>query len=315
MPSMRSTYGMRRFSLDSGDDLLLSSTPQSIDLHPAPAPVTPSLLPSYPSVMPSRRRAMTSNALMGASGLDMDDSLLGDFNPEEAFESSQGPLSRSPSLPEPLFLPSHRASSLSLEPDVFGASHTLGSTADYPHSFRTYHYMPMNHLGYDHSMDLQGDLFDDRFSTPSFHPPRSFSDVDMTTLPDSFDLPKPPRMGPSGLDSARPRLLKHNSVSSIRSSHDDVFALPPAPSPAHGAQVVKGSFHAAVADSPSSTSPVAPPAVPAATPAAPVASVVAAPVPPAAPLLPVSRSSEGHHKERGGKKSAAGKMGGCRGGA
>ncbi|KAK8824228.1 hypothetical protein WA556_003551 [Blastocystis sp. ATCC 50177/Nand II] len=229
----------------------------------------------------------------------MDDSLLGDFNPEEAFESSQ----------EPLFLPSHRASSLSLEPDVFGASHTLGSTADYPHSFRTYHYMPMNHLGYDHSMDLQGDLFDDRFSTPSFHPPRSFSDVDMTTLPDSFDLPKPPRMGPGGLDSARPRLLKHNSVSSIRSSHDDVFALPPAPSPAHGAQVVKGSFHAAaVADSPSSTSPVAPPAVPAATPAAPVASVVAAPVPPAAPLLPVSRSSEGHHKERGGKKSAAGKM-------
>ena len=258
---------------------------------------------------------MTSNALMGASGLDMDDSLLGDFNPEEAFESSQGPLSRSPSLPEPLFLPSHRASSLSLEPDVFGASHTLGSTADYPHSFRTYHYMPMNHLGYDHSMDLQGDLFDDRFSTPSFHPPRSFSDVDMTTLPDSFDLPKPPRMGPSGLDSARPRLLKHNSVSSIRSSHDDVFALPPAPSPAHGAQVVKGSFHAAVADSPSSTSPVAPPAVPAAMPAAPVASVVAAPVPPAAPLLPVSRSSEGHHKERGGKKRAAGKMGGCCGGA
>lgn len=329
MSSLRSSYGLRRFSLDSGDDLLLPS--QSIDLHAAPAAATPSLLPSYSSTMPSRRRAMTSTALMGASGLDMDDPLLGDFNPEEALESSQGLSSPPLSLTEPLFFPSHRASSLSLEPDVFGASHNLGSTVDYPH-FRNYHYMPMSHLGYDRSLDLQGEYLDDRFSTPSFHPPRSFSDVELTTLPDSFDLAKPSRLAGGGLDSTRPRLLKRNSIGSVCSTHDDAFAMPPAPSPTLGGQVVKGSFFAsAAADSPSSNSSTAP-ALPVA-PVAPVAPSAAAtttaaaagqtgPAGTAGTAGPVGQAGqtgqtgqtgrgpvEGHHKERGGKKSSAGKMG------
>ena len=302
MPGMRSSYGGRRFSLDAGDDLFLSSNPQALDLHSSAAPVASNLLSSYPAVLPSRRRAMTSTALSGASGLELEDSLFGDFNADEPFESSQGSSYSLPSPTDPLFIHAPHASSLSLEPDSYTAAHPLGSV-DFSHPLRSFHYLPLSRHAYDQphvppvgSLDFPGEGFDEGLGIPPFRPGRSFSDVDMPSMQDSYETTKNPHGANTSLvEAIRPRLLKHNSIGSIHSSYDDLYPIPDAPpSPKQYAQVVKGSIN---------------------FPANSTFHNSATPPEPSPTVSPVSTtpqtSNESHHKAQGNKKSGGNKMGGC----
>lgn len=247
---------------------------------------------------------MTSTALSGASGMEMEDSLFGDFNADEPFESSQGFCCSSPSPPDPLFIHAPHASSLSLEPnDPYVASHPLGSV-DFNHpSLRSFHYIPLSRHPYDQvhvppvsSLDFPGEGFDEGLGIPPFRPGRSFSDVDMTSIQDAYEMPKSTHGANASLvESIRPRLLKHNSIGSIHSSYDDLYPIPDAPlSPKQHTQVVKGSinfpanvtFHNSTATPPEPSPTVSP--ISAAT----------------------QTSNESHHKTQGSKKSGGSKMGG-----
>lgn len=190
-----------------------------------------------------------------------------------------------PSHVDPLFNHLQRRSSLSLDPaDPLAPASALSveSSLRPSHYSRGSNYLLFDNFSMGQSLDLPAESFDDPSLAPShlFRPGRSFSEIDMTSLPDTDaalgDLSlRSPVAFPSrdaclaaavhslADDAHRPLLAKRNSIGSLG------HALP------QEAPVVKGSVNfparsRAGAEEPAKTSPrarsVPPPKDPHATP-------------------------------------------------
>ena len=247
LPSYGHSFSTRRFSTDLGDgDLFIGSTSNGDTLHSGVSISSSSLLSHPSTTLPSRRRAMTSNALGLAGGLDGDDPLFCDYYENDTYERSQEPLFRS-----------NRTGSVSLDPlESFGTLHSMRSSVDAPlHTpSNTNGLLSVSLLPYEtqqgpSGLDYIGDTLED-LSLGHFQVGRSFSDVNSSTL-DSYEFnsnslfknyPTATTSSASTANhsiSSNPLLMKRNSTSGLSYTHDDLFTLhDPLDS-----QVVKGSVN------------------------------------------------------------------------
>ena len=217
MPS----YSGRRFSLDVGEDGFLLSNGSGVDylqstiqIPQSKSSLNGSLLSHSSSQLPVRRRASTSSALLFSPSNLGDDPFFGDLSYDgDPFETSQGTYLNSPSISDPLFGHLHGRSSLSIDPaDPLASTNSLGmeSSLHGASSLRSSHF-PLNasfvpfdqNYSLGQNLDFPAEPLDD--SKPLFRPGRSFSEIDMSTLPDSIDLTPGSLLaeGPSSLRSIR----------------------------------------------------------------------------------------------------------------